>query len=180
MWWIPALISGALSIAGRLTGRARRAEAADRAIERGAEALAEGQTLSRQNAEQLAQDNVMILSLSGVSASEGTAQQLQRQTQIQSDASVNKMANDFESWKESVLDADNADAINTAFSVAGDIFSTAGSLYYDSVRVSTPAVAKIDTSYTGPSQYQFQLPSNAGVKKPTKTGNMNNLGVVRV
>ena len=167
MWWLPALIGGALSIGGRIAGRARRKAAAERAIERGAEELAEGQTLSRQNAEQLAQDNVLIMSLSGVSASEGTAQEIQKQVSIQSDAAVNKMAKDFERWAEGVRDADSADALNTAFSVAGDIFSTAGNLYYDKIRVSTPPAASVSTPYPGG---PFSVPTPQLSRNPYEKG----------
>ena len=135
MWWIPALIGGALSIAGRLTARARRKAAVNQAIEQGSQNLREGQLLSAQNASQLAQDNLYVLSLSGVSANEGTASQLQNQIKLQSTATINKMSRDFDNYVANLQAQDNADALNTAFSVAGDIFGTVGRLTYDNARV---------------------------------------------
>lgn len=135
MWWIPALIGGVLSITGRLVGRARRNVAVQEAIEQAAENLHEGQAISTQNAQQLAQDNTAILSLSGVSATEGTASQLQQQVKLQSQVTINKMTKDYENYVANLRAQDNADAANTAFSVLGDVFSTVGRMTYDAQRL---------------------------------------------
>ena len=137
MWWalIPALVGGALSIAGHLTGRAQRKQAFNDAVKRGAENLREGQILSAQNASQLAQDNMYVLSLSGVSANEGTASQAQNQIKLQSAATINKMSRDFDDYVAQLAASDKADAWNTAFSVAGDVFATVGRIAYDNARI---------------------------------------------
>jgi len=135
MWWIPALIGGVLGIAGKLTGRARRKQAVEQAIEQGARNLEEGKTISTQNAAQLAQDNLYVLGLSGVSANEGTASQLSQQVRLQNTATVNKMTRDYEDYVRNLRASDSADALNTTFSVLGDVFSTAGRLSYDNQRI---------------------------------------------
>lgn len=135
MWWLPALIGGALSITGNLVGRARRKAATEEAIAQGAENLREGQTLTAQNAAGLAQDNAYVIALSGVSAQEGTASQVSQQIELQKKATINKMSRDFDNYVVNLRNADTADAINTGFSVASEVFATAGRLYYDKVRV---------------------------------------------
>ena len=139
MWWLAALIGGVLGIAGKITGRARRKQAMEHAIQEGGEELRSGQALTAQNASQLAQDNLYVLSLSGVSATEGTASQLSQQTKLQSTATINKMSKDFDNYVYNLRANDDADAANTAFSIAGDVFSTVGRLSYDNVRLNQQA-----------------------------------------
>lgn len=135
MWFIPALIGGAIRLAGNLVGRAQRAEAARRAIEVGHRNLLEGQNTAAMNANQLAQDNAYVFALSGVSSDFGTPAMVEKMTHNSKAASINRMGRDFEEWSANVRTADRGDAISTIFNVAGDTFSMLSQLYYDNERV---------------------------------------------
>jgi hypothetical protein len=131
MWWLAALIGGAIKIGGNIWGRRRRAEAAEEAIAAGRSELYEGQDQVRMNASQAAQDNAYTFALSGVRNDVGTPVMLDSMVHNQKAASVNRMSRDYERWAANVRTADETDAINTGFNIAGDVFSTFGQLYYD-------------------------------------------------
>lgn len=133
--WIIALLGLAISVAGKITSHSMNSRATDEAIAQGAENLKEGQTVSAQNAAALAQDNMYALALSGVSASEGTASQLDQQVKLQSTATINKMSQDYDAYVRKLRLANNADAANTAFSIAGDVFGAVGRIAYDNARI---------------------------------------------
>jgi len=134
LWLLPALIGGAIRIGGNIVGRARRAAAAEEAIEIGQRNLLEGQNAAAMNANQTIQDNNYILSLSGVRSDVGTAKMIEDMTHNAKAATLNRMGRDFNEWSNNVREADKTDAINTAFNITGGVFSTIGQLYYDNER----------------------------------------------
>ena len=150
---VAALIGGAISIGSRIANQMRASSAANEAIAAGAKRLREGQALSAQNAQSLAQDNMAILSLSGVSASGGTAAELHKQTMLQKDTTINKMQSDFNMWKDQVRREVKAGAATTAFSVAGDVLNTGANVAYGiqkSKFQNIPNVAMPKTTSPGP------------------------------
>lgn len=130
MWQIiAALVGTAVNIGSSIAGRVQRKAATDEALVLGAENLAKGQNLTDQNAQQLAQDNIAVLSLSGVDASFGTAAQLHTQNLHQRNATLTQQQNSFDDWRADVLAADRADKINTVFSVLGGVASGGAALF---------------------------------------------------
>lgn len=152
---ISALAGGALRIGGRIANHRRLERAIEEATEKGFENLLEGQAMSISNAQSLTQDMTASLGYSGVSAQEGTAAELLKQTEIQKNVTVNKMSQDYESWVKDMEEQRKASKANVIFGAAGDALSTMGNLLYDYNRIQAENVEPLSSQ---------NYPENAGGK----------------